>query len=207
VAGQRPGGREGAGEDGGNGNDHGDKEPARKKKRGPVALTALTAPPGHVKMFFVESHRADRMICLLCQAKHPEDRDKWLVAQGDGTHNCKSHMKSTHGLDMQGLSGGAGQMTLPSGMKFSKEAVDASLLTEMIIDLLPFTFAQRPGRRASMEQLVPKSYTPPSRTWFVQALKAEYLEGRSLMTKALKCDRFCHKFSLSFDGWRAAIQA
>ncbi len=108
---------------------------------------------------------------------------------------------------MDRLTGGTGQLTLASGTKFVKEEGDAALLTELIVDLLPFIFAQRPGRHASMEPLVPKSYTPPSRTWFAQALKAEYVENRGLVAKALKSDRFCSKFALSFDGWRASIQA
>jgi hypothetical protein len=68
-------------------------------------------------MFFVASpDHADRMICLLCQAKHVDDPKKCLVAQGDGKHNCNVHMKSAHGLDMERLVGVGGQMTLANGL-------------------------------------------------------------------------------------------
>ncbi len=67
--------------DGLNGNDQGEKEGARKKRRGPQSFTAVNAPPGHVKMFFVASpDRVDRVICLLCQAKHADEPVRYVVA-------------------------------------------------------------------------------------------------------------------------------
>ncbi len=130
-----------------------------------------------------------------------------LVAQGDGKHNCNKHMKATHGLDMGRLSVQTGQQTIGSGMVFSVETMNAALLTELVMDLLPFAFLQRKGRQASMKYLAPASYKLPSRTWFVDALKNKYRLHRKLLVAAFKSPRFCEKYALSFDGWRAAIAA
>jgi hypothetical protein len=65
--------------------DRGTETTGKRKERGRKgtarSVSALNAPPGHVKMYLVASRdRVDRVICLLCQAKHADEPVRYVVA-------------------------------------------------------------------------------------------------------------------------------
>jgi hypothetical protein len=188
-------------------------QPAQKKgKQGREAITAANAPSGHAKQIFIPDPKdANRMLCILCRERHPKDEKRWSVGMpaGKGQTHASQHAWHEHQITF-------GKTTDPKQRRFimdfprpSDEMLDEAFLNELIQDLQPFSFINRPGRMQVAALTLPAGYTPPSNVTLKTQLHDAFTTARSLLRSTFRSPKrgFVDYYSVSFDGWKAALKA
>lgn len=177
---------------------------AKPRKRGRKKVDAVSASKGNPKQLFVMDPvlPAKRMACLICKAKHPDEPDKYGVAMGNGTTNAANHLWSAHQIRV-GLDNGSvvkRQATLTTGLVLTRATIWKQFYMEMIMDLAPFSFLEKPGRSVTQAKLFPDMELP-SDDWLRAELDCEYAAQRERLRTQFQHTDFVLFYVLSLDGW------
>lgn len=200
------------GEDGVDVEDEDGVQPEQKKRRGPKAFTAANAPPGHAKQLFLpDPNKKDRMICLLCRERYPNDAQRWSIGvpQGKGPGNAEKHAWNEHRITFGSKKDLTQRRFITDSPRPTDAALDDAFLNELIDDLQPFSFVKRPGRMAVSSLTLPSGYMPPSNMTLKARLHAAYKCSRGLLREAflLPSRKLVDYYCVSFDGWKASLKA